>query len=233
MAHFFGPSLFEAKVHKPPIRYCIDPPKKVGSGAPNRFAVQESPSVLLNLDDARLMSRVSSGEPGAVEELFDRFGGLVFRIARQMLPSNAEAEDAVQEVFLRLWKTAHRFDPERAKLVTWVILLSKRHVIDRLRRKSSRPKTVAAPEEAIPGKAPAPTRLERDESGLQLRSVVATLPELQRLVIEKAYFGGFTLREISIQMDLPLGTVKSALSRGLGRLRDRLDPDDIAETAAS
>ena len=195
--------------------------------------LQEVASTLPNLDDARLMSQISTGEPGAVEELYDRFGGLVFRIARQMLPTAAEAEDAVQEVFLRLWKTAERFDPERAKLVTWVILLSRRHVIDRLRRKSSRPKTVSAPEEAIPGEAPAQTRLERDEAGSQLRRVVATLPELQRIVIEKAYFGGFTLREISVQMDLPLGTVKSALSRGLGRLRDRLDPGEIAESAAS
>jgi RNA polymerase sigma-70 factor (ECF subfamily) len=195
--------------------------------------LQEVASALPNLDDARLMSQVSTGESGAIEELYDRFGGLVFRIARQMLPTSAEAEDAVQEVFLRLWKTAQRFDPERAKLVTWVIMLSRRHVIDCLRRKNSRPKTVAAPEEAMPGKAPASTRLERDESGSQLRRVVATLPKLQRIVIEKAYFGGFTLREISVQMDLPLGTVKSALSRGLGRLRDRLDPDEIAESAAS
>ena len=186
-----------------------------------------------NLDDARLMARVAAGEQNAVEDLYDRFGGLVFRIAQQLLPTNAEAEDAVQEVFLRLWKTAERFDPERAKLVTWVILLSRRHVIDRLRRKSSRPKTVAAPTDALPGEPRAPTPLERDEQGYHLRRAVAGLPELQRIVIEKAYFGGFTLRAISLQLDLPLGTVKSALSRGLGRLRDRLDPGDIAESAAS
>ncbi|MCH2135083.1 MAG: sigma-70 family RNA polymerase sigma factor [Phycisphaerales bacterium] len=186
-----------------------------------------------NLEDARLMSQVAAGDQGAVEALYDRFGGLVFRIARQLLPTSAEAEDAVQEVFLRLWKTADRFDPERAKLVTWVILLSRRHVIDRLRRKSSRPKTVVAPEDAIPGEAPSATKLERDEAGAGLRRAVATLPQLQRVVIEKAYFHGFTLREISVQMDLPLGTVKSALSRGLGRLRDRVDPGDIAESAAS
>jgi RNA polymerase sigma-70 factor (ECF subfamily) len=179
------------------------------------------------------MARVAAGDQGSVEDLYDRFGGLVFRIARQLLPTNAEAEDAVQEVFLRLWKTAERFDPERAKLVTWVILLSRRHVIDRLRRKSSRPKTVSAPTDALPGKPPLPTQMEREEQGYQLRRVVAGLPELQRIVIEKAYFGGFTLREVSLQLDLPLGTVKSALSRGLGRLRDRLDPGDIAESAAS
>lgn len=186
-----------------------------------------------NLDDARLMARIAAGEQGAVEDLYDRFGGLVYRIARQLLPTNAEAEDAVQEVFLRLWKTADRFDPERAKLVTWVILLSRRHVIDRLRRKNSRPRTVSAHPDILPAaRGPKPT-VERDEEALRLRKVVATLPEMQRVVIEKAYFQGFTLREVSVQLDLPLGTVKSALSRGLARLRDRIEPEDIAESTAS
>ena len=186
-----------------------------------------------NLEDARLMARVAASEQGAVEELYDRFGGLVFRIARQLLPSNAEAEDAVQEVFLRLWKTADRFNPERAKLVTWVILLSRRHVIDRLRRRNSRPKTVVPPEDMLAARPEGDPAVERQEEGQQLRAVVATLPQLQRTVIERAYFQGFTLREVSVQLDLPLGTVKSALSRGLARLRDQIKPDDIAESAAS
>jgi len=186
-----------------------------------------------NLDDARLMARIAAGEQRAVEDLCDRFGGLVYRIARQLLPTNAEAEDAVQEVFLRLWKTADRYDPERAKLVTWVILLSRRHVIDRLRRKNSRPRTVSAPTDILPAAVGPQPAVERDEEGQHLRKAVATLPEMQRVVIEKAYFQGFTLREVSVQLDLPLGTVKSALSRGLARLRDRIEPEDIAESAAS
>ena len=185
------------------------------------------------LEDARLMARIAAGEQQAVEELYDRFGGLVFKIARQLLPTAAEAEDAMQEVFLRLWRTAERFDPERAKLVTWVILLSRRHVIDRLRRKNSRPKTVAAPTELL-GEAPSePPKVEQQELGSALRQAIATLPQMQRVVIEKAYFQGFTLREVSVQLNLPLGTVKSALSRGLARLRDRVDPEDIAESVAS
>lgn len=90
-------------------------------------------------DDFRLMQRVAAGERGAVEELYDRFAPLVFKSARQVLSSNAEAEDAVQEIYLRLWQTADRYDPRRAKLVTWVMLLTRRHLIDRLRRRASKP----------------------------------------------------------------------------------------------
>ena len=78
-------------------------------------------------DDFRLMQRVAAGERGAVEELYDRFAPLVFKSARQVLSNNAEAEDAVQEIYLRLWQTADRYDPRRAKLVTWVMLLTRRH----------------------------------------------------------------------------------------------------------
>ena len=89
--------------------------------------------------ESHLMQRIAAGDENAVAELYDRFGGLVFRVARQLLPTNQEAEDAVQEIFVRLWQTAERFDPQRAKLVTWVMLIAKRHAIDRLRRKQVRP----------------------------------------------------------------------------------------------
>ena len=70
-----------------------------------------------------------------------RFGALVYKLSIQFLSNNAEAEDAVQEVFVRLWKTADRFDPRKAKLVTWVMLITRRHLIDCIRRKTVRPKS--------------------------------------------------------------------------------------------
>ena len=72
-----------------------------------------------NEPDYRLMRRVAIGEEEAVAELYDRFSALVFKLSLQFLSNKAEAEDAVQEIFVRLWKTADRFDPRKAKLVTW------------------------------------------------------------------------------------------------------------------
>jgi RNA polymerase sigma-70 factor (ECF subfamily) len=178
-------------------------------------------------DDWKLMQRIASGEENAVEELYDRFSPLIFKASRQILPTNAEAEDAVQEVYLRLWQTADRYDPRRAKLVTWVMLITRRHLIDRLRRKSARPSPGKLDESTgiAADLNPSTSRLSDDESADLLRKRIGELPELQRTVIERAYLQGFTLREVASQLDAPLGTVKSALSRGLNRLRERIRLD--------
>ena len=89
--------------------------------------------------DWALMQRVAASDEAAIEELYSRFAALVYQSARHVLRSRAETDDAVQEVFVRLWRTAERFDPHRAKLVTWVMLITRRHLIDRLRRQSARP----------------------------------------------------------------------------------------------
>jgi RNA polymerase sigma-70 factor (ECF subfamily) len=177
--------------------------------------------------DWELMQRVASDEEAAIEELYARFGSLVFQAARQVLRSRAETEDAVQEVFVRLWQTAGRFDPQRAKLVTWVMLITRRHLIDRLRRQSARPERAVGDDARLETSAavpPPPGRLaageESTESRDRLRRQLQRLPELQRTVIERAYLQGFSLREIAVQLDAPLGTVKSALSRGLAKLRE-------------
>jgi RNA polymerase sigma-70 factor (ECF subfamily) len=163
-----------------------------------------------------------------MSELYDRFVGLVYKASRQVLPSRAEAEDAVQETFVRLWQTADRFDPNRARLVTWVMLITRRHLIDRLRRRSARPEQLGfdASMEAL-GPVSEPPKLPGGEHDLDvLRRRIDELPELQRVVIERTYLQGFTLREVSEQLGAPLGTVKSALSRGLGRLRGRMLSDN-------
>ena len=178
--------------------------------------------------DWMLMQRVGHGDEAAMSELYDRFVGLVYKAARQVLSSRAEADDAVQETFVRLWQTADRFDPHRAKLVTWVMLITRRHLIDRLRRKSARPEQLgldSALESAGPvTMPPVPPGGMHDLEVLRQR--VSELPELRRVVIERTYLQGFTLREVSEQLGAPLGTVKSALSRGLARLRDRMSSDN-------
>lgn len=174
--------------------------------------------------DLSLMQRVAANEPEAVAELYDRFGSLVYRLAYQAMPTRADAEDAVQEIFVRLWRTAGRYDPKRAALVTWVMLISRRHLVDRLRRAKARvrPSTLderhqqGAVEFVFPG-----ANIERDERMAALLQRINRLPELQRTVVTRAYLGGQTLRQIGEELDTPIGTIKSALSRALVRLRER------------
>lgn len=172
--------------------------------------------------DAALMRRVAAEDREAIAELYDRFGSLVFRMACQSMPSRAEAEDAVQEVFVRLWRTAGRYDERRSALVTWVMLISRRHLVDKLRRSKARlrPASIEQAGEAV-AKAGGVDRLELAEKMKIVMERIEQLPELQRTVVTRAYLGGQTLRQIGEELGTPLGTVKSALSRALVRLRER------------
>ncbi len=180
-------------------------------------------------DDWSLMQRVAEGDRAAVAELYDRFASLVYRMAYQLLPTKSDAEDAVQEVFIRLWQSAGHFDPNRASLVTWVMLITRRYLVDQLRRLKIRPRFAgfdeqwAAEDQAavVPGSG-----MQRKERGQRLRERIAALPDLQREVVERAYLGGKTLREIGQELNKPIGTIKSALSRALAVLRERVPSEE-------
>lgn len=180
--------------------------------------------------DLDLMQRVAADDEQAIGELYDRFGSLVYRMAYQSMPTRADADDALQEIFVRLWRTAGRYDPKRAALVTWVMLLARRMLVDRLRRIRARIKPATLDEGWSPPSTvtdPA-VGVDLDERfGLVMRRI-EQLPELQRTVVKRAYLNGQTLKQIGLEMNIPLGTIKSALSRALGRLRERGPGEEMA-----
>ena len=172
-------------------------------------------------EDWVLMQRISQGNEVAVRTLYDRFGSLVFRNACQVLGSVAEAEDATQDVFVQIWRTANRYDPTRAKLVTWVMLISRRMLIDRLRRRMVRPTAISIDEGKHDVADTADLMQDIKEGSAAVRRRMAELPDLQREVIERVYLQGYSLRDVADQRNMPVGTIKSALSRGLNRLREK------------
>lgn len=181
-------------------------------------------------EDLLLMQRVAAGDELAVGDLYDRFGSLVYRMAYQTMPTRADAEDVVQEVFVRLWRTADRYDPKRAALVTWVMLLARRHMVDRLRRVQARVRAGALEESWSPA-AIGDTPHENLETNERFESVlekIKQLPELQQIVVKRAYLGGQTLKQIGTELGIPLGTIKSALSRALVRLRESATAEESA-----
>ena len=173
--------------------------------------------------DLALMQGVARGEAASVAGLCERFSSLVYRMADQVLPNRDMAEEAVQEVFIRLWKTAHRYDPTRAALVTWVMLITRRYLVDRLRRTRSTMKAAPLDEKIVGDYGPAArpnSEGEQSERFGALMKKIDKLPDLQKKVITRAYLNGQTLRQIGEELETPLGTVKSALSRALVRLRE-------------
>ena len=183
------------------------------------IAIQEEMG--MENEDWILMQQVAQGKESALRTLYDRFGNLVFRNACQVLGSVSESEDATQEVFVQIWRTADRYDPTRSKLITWVMLISRRMFIDRLRRRMVRPNSISLNQDLHDVASADTQNNEIKEGSAAIRRRMSELPELQREVIERVYLQGYSLREVAEQRNMPVGTIKSALSRGLGRLREK------------
>lgn len=169
-----------------------------------------------------LMQGVARGDAASIARLYDQYGRFVYRQAYLMFPRKGEAEDVVQDVFVQLWQTASAFDPERSRLISWVALMTRRLLIDKLRAARSRPKLHSMPEESGsgdwgPAVPPEPQASDFEDSSLRRR--LRNLPASQRSVLEAVYLQGKTIREAADALGIPRGTVKSALSRGLEALR--------------
>jgi RNA polymerase sigma factor (sigma-70 family) len=183
---------------------------------------------LAHLSDEALVALAARADDGALAELYERFGHVAYGLALRIVRDPALAEDAVQEAFLTIWRSAARFVPERAKASTWILTLVHRRAVDVVRREQPRR---AEPIEAAPQASVNTTedeawlRLQRDRVQKALRQ----LPDQQREALELAYYGGFTQSELADRLGEPLGTIKSRMFAGLARLRELLDTDNEEE----
>lgn len=157
----------------------------------------------------------------------ESYTGLVWRLAWRMLPSQSEAEDAVQDVFVSLWQNADRYDPAQGKEVTFVAMIARRRLIDRVRKIRQRTDLVerSAPDReamAMPVDDPAESPQVGEQAGRVLEAV-AELPTSQRDPILLSVRHGLSHTQISEQTGMPLGTVKTNIRRGLIKVRELLD----------
>lgn len=178
------------------------------------------------LDDRALVARVTEGDGGALEALYGRYGRACYGLARRILADEQLAQDAVQEVFLTVWRDASRFDASRGGFSTWLLSMTHHKAVDSVRREENlrKRRTTADALEYRESEAPrvddAVWSLLRRE---RVRDVLATLPDPQREALTLAYFGGYTQREIAGLTDTPLGTVKTRMLAGMRRMKDSLD----------
>jgi RNA polymerase sigma-70 factor (ECF subfamily) len=177
---------------------------------------------LAHLSDEALVALAARSEQSALAELYDRFGRPAYGLALRILRDEALAEDAVQEAFLALWRTAGRFVPERGKASTWILTLVHRRAVDIVRREERRRADVLEqapePESRHAVDEEAWLRLQRE----RVQDALRKLPDQQREAIELAYYGGFTQSELAERLGQPLGTIKSRMFGGLARLRELL-----------
>lgn len=188
---------------------------------------EERPAIVTDstppLED--LLPAVARGEAAAVKACLDRYGALVWSLARRMCRSSTDAEDAVQEIFISIWKNAGRFDAEKGSEVTFVATIARRRLIDRMRHAGRRP----APGGIDAGGGMAVTQddvgapvEQREEVQIASRAL-AELSEDQRRVLQMSIGHGLSHEKIAEATGIPLGTVKTHIRRGLIRVRGLLE----------
>ncbi len=183
--------------------------------------------------DAALVVAIGRWREDALAEVYRRHGGAAFALARRLLNDRQLAEEVLQEVFLRLWNTPERFDPERGSLRAYLLAQTHGRSVDLLRSETARRRREErdARESTTFG-----DDIEREVIDLtvseKVKEVVAGLPTDERRAIELAYFGGHTYRQVAVMLDAPEGTVKSRIRSGLRRLRKDLAEAGVGVTWA-
>jgi len=180
--------------------------------------------------DLALLQRIAARDDAAVAEFYDRHSRLTFAIIRRILQSPSDAEEVLQETFVRVWSRADTYDPRLGSPAAWVVRIARNRAIDRLRARQARADVNAPVPAAAEAAPPEPPTRETPETMLQnafaamaVRGAVAELPAPQRTLIEAAFFEGYTHQELSARFGVPLGTVKTRIRNGLVSLRVRLE----------
>ena len=181
--------------------------------------------------EAALLARLAAGERDEpLLELYQRYGRRLYVLGHQMLGDSTSAEELVQETFVRIWRSADRYDPAVAPPRAWILVLARRVGVDLQRRAAARPRRAAHLRDAGGsrtvdplGDLPAEDELERSLIGLDVRDALQTLSDDHREVIELAYGRQLSQSEIARHLGIPIGTVKTRTYHALRAMREQLE----------
>lgn len=169
-----------------------------------------------------ILQRIAAKDKTAAQECLNAYGGLVWALARRMCPNLDDAEDAVQEIFIDIWKNAERFDESQASETTFVAMIARRRLIDRLRKSQRQPHVDSIEDMLVePAKAQDKQIQTAVEAKQAAEAMNALRPE-QRRVLQLSIYQGMSHQEIADATGLPIGTVKSHARRGLMQIREVL-----------
>jgi len=176
-------------------------------------------------EEAQLMKRIKSRDTEALEELYELYNQLLFSMVISIVKKREEAEDMLQEIFLTIWNKADSFDKERGNVYSWIVTLARNKAIDRIRSKGYKTQEKASvsihkPLFTLEGDHydPLETTIFSDRAEL-VKKALQKIPESQSQVIKIAYYRGMTQSEISDQLGIPLGTVKTRTRQGMIKLK--------------
>jgi len=174
--------------------------------------------------DAELIRAIARGDERAFARLYDLHSPILLGLLIRILRDRAEAEDALQEVFLQIWQRASDFDEARGRPFTWFVTIARSRAIDRLRSQKSRDRVAleTALSDVVPPRRDASDDAIQSEHNEAIHRALAELPEEQRRALLLAYFEGLSQSEIAARLNEPLGTIKTRARSGLSKLRQLL-----------
>ena len=169
-----------------------------------------------------ILKRIADGDSQAVEECLDKYGGLVWSIARQMLRNTDDAEDAVQEIFVDVWKNSGRFDESLSSETTFIAMIARRRLIDRIRYSSRRISAESLDDVLLEPFNRADKQIQTNIEAQQAAEAMKSLKPEQQQVLRLSIIQGMSHQEISQATGMPLGTVKTHVRRGLLHVKEQL-----------
>jgi RNA polymerase sigma-70 factor (ECF subfamily) len=183
-----------------------------------------------------ILERIAAGDQAAVQDCIGTYGNLIWSLARRYLRNSANAEDAVQDIFIELWSSASRFDRSIASEVAFVSTIARRRLIDRLRQQTRQPGFDSLDDEETGdlNQPSVPAPMEDESEVAIVETVLNTMEPEHRQILSLSLYEGYTHSEIAERLDMPLGTVKTRIRRGLIYIREQLQiTTDSADEAAS
>ena len=176
------------------------------------------------------MVLIEEGDGDAFAALYDRHSRSAYSRAHKLAGEKQAAEDLTQDAFIKVWRSADRYRPERGSVRTWILSVVRNRAIDQLRARASRRRTQEKVEASAPRYEPSEAFAQAwHEARLgRVREALDALPHVQQQVLELAHFSGLTNREIAEHLRLPLGTVKGRMRLGLEKLRNNTKLRDVA-----
>lgn len=181
------------------------------------------------MEDARLaelLSRIAAGDESAVGAFYDATSARAYGLALHLTRAADEAEEAVSDAYLQVWRQAARFDPSRGSPLAWLLMITRSRALDRMRRRDEARPFGDVPEHPDPPGPGPESLLLASESAAAVQAALAGLTEAQQRMVQLAFYGGLTHAEIVAETGLPLGTVKSHLRRALQTLAKALTAGD-------
>lgn len=176
-----------------------------------------------------ILKRIADGEQDAVQDCLKAYGGLVWSLARRMLRNTDEAEDAVQEIFVDIWKNAARFDASQASETTFVAMIARRRLIDKIRFSQRRISADSLEDALVEPAGSSDKEMQTLVEGREAMKALGKLRPEQRQVLQLSIVHGLSHQEISDAIGMPLGTVKTHARRGLLQVREILGYGKLAK----